>query len=256
MGLFVCLATCLNPDVQPLMPRGRGRILQRERMNLEVFSRLFDPSKSGPVMSKNEVDVAEAILAAEDAADLDERVDEAVTSGAAMAALRDALTRAPQLTLIQAADKLEAMMHDPGALRKLDHLLTPNARALLSLSATAVRAISPNEPADWSEDFAKMDVTQLVFDLTVPAFVRQAAYEYLRHVACSIALARIMDEGEPHARRITLAIVNMATLSLYEELRLLSTQQSESELEQAERAKRLFERLSHSGEKFEVTVPK
>jgi hypothetical protein len=158
--------------------------------------------------------------------------------------------------MTEAAEKLEALTHDAEALSKLDRLLTPNARALLSLSTSVVRAMSPEIPSDWMEHLAEVDATQLVFDLTVPALIRQTAYEYLRHVACSIALARIMEEEEPRGRQITLAVVNMATWSLYEELRLMQEQPTESELEQAKRAEQVFERLSRGGEKFEVTVPK
>lgn len=208
-------------------------------------------------MSKDEVDVAEALLAADNVEELQDRVDEVVTNGAAMRAVQNALGRAPKLTMLQAADKLEATMHDASTLKKLDRLFTPMARALVSLSATVLRVLSTEEiPADWIEDLAKMDVTEIVFDLTTPALVRKVAYEYLRHAACSIALARIMDEGEPRTYDVTLNVVNMAILSLYEELRLLSTQPTEAESREAESAKRLFDRLSRGGEKFEVTVSK
>jgi hypothetical protein len=239
------------------MSGARSLILHSESMmNLEMFSRLLDPSRPRTSMSKDEVDVAETILAAEDDQDLDERVDEVVTSGAAMTALHTALARAPTLTMPEAVEKLDAIMRDAEALGKLDRLLTPNARALLSLSASVLRAVSSEAPPDWMEHLAEIDITQIVFDLTTPALVRQAAYENLRHVACSIALARIMDEGEPRGRQLTLSVVNMATWSLYKELCLLNEQPSESELEQAEKAKQVFARLSRGGEKFEVTVPK
>ena len=105
-------------------------------MYLEIFSNFLDRSTASP-MSKDEVDVAETLLAAEEADDLRERIDEVVTSGAAMAVVRGVTTRVPAISSKQAVEKIDAMVRDEARLKKLEQLLTPNWRALLRIARVA-----------------------------------------------------------------------------------------------------------------------
>jgi len=226
----------------------RERILSIVNVVPIVSDLLTNPSRSvHRGTSQKEIEIAEHILGA-DEGKVRERADELIASGAIVELMTELAptigrklseTSADPNGGIRAAEQLETMLRDDRYVARLKELLTPVAPSFLTLLARSLRK-APLPPETWTQAMRSVRVDELLYDLTVPRYIRHAMRDQLRATACFVAIGRILEENEPRDQDVTAEIINVASLSLVSTLDAIDVSKREEDDRRAAQAAALF----------------